>query len=124
VRTFGTVRIIVIPLITEVHDGFSKPAFGTLNVVRDLRQVMELEWGAVFVNQAHEVNAVKKQAVFAQEKFILRKIKSLLDKVYVFCSHASDSKKCLYGRDLRKFRFEAKICAKILQFEWMSSNLK
>jgi hypothetical protein len=114
VGTFGTVRVIVISLITEVHDGFPKPAFCTLDIVGDLRQVVKLERGAVFVDQAHKVNTVKKQAVFAQEKFILREIKSLLDQVYVFCSHASDSKKCLYGTDLRKFRFEANICAKIL----------
>jgi hypothetical protein len=76
------------------------------------------------VNQAHEVDAVKEQAVFAQKEFILRKIKSLFDQVNVFCSHAAVSKKGLYVKGLRKFRFEAKICAKILQFEWMNSNLK
>jgi hypothetical protein len=76
------------------------------------------------VNQTHEVNTVKEQAVFAQEEFVLREIKSLFDQVYVFCSHASNSKKGLYVKGLRKFRFEAKICAKIVQFEWMNSNLK
>ena len=87
-RTFGTVRIIVVALITKVHDGFSKPAFSALNIIGDLRQVMKLERCAVFVNQTHEVDAVKEQAFFAQEEFILRKIKSLFDQVYVFCSHA------------------------------------
>jgi hypothetical protein len=54
---------------------------------------VKLKGGAVFVNQAHEVDAVKEQAVFAQEEFILREIKSLFDQVYVFCSHASNSKR-------------------------------
>jgi hypothetical protein len=41
---------------------------------------------------------VKEQALFAQEEFILRKIKSLFDQVYVFCSHAWKFKNGLYAK--------------------------
>ena len=71
-------------------------AFGALYIVGDLRQVMKLQRCAVFVNQTHEVDAVKEQAFFAQEEFILRKIKSLFDQVYILCSHAWKFKNSFY----------------------------
>jgi hypothetical protein len=78
----------------------------------------------MFVNEAHEVDAMKEQALLAQEEFILRKIKGLLNKVDVFCSHASNSKKVCTERACRCFASRPKFCAKILQIEWIESNLK
>jgi len=78
----------------------------------------------MFVNEAHEVDTMKEQALLAQEEFILRKIKRLLNKVDVFCSHAFKSKLVYTLKACRSFAYWPKICAKILQIEWIESNLK
>jgi hypothetical protein len=104
-------------LITKVHDGFAKPAFGSLDIIGNLWQVMKLERRAVFVDQTHEVNTMKKEAVFSEKEFVLREIKSLFDQVNVFGSHACWLfKKRLYAKLPTGFRFCASILCKNTAF--------
>ena len=66
-------------------------ALGPLDVFRDARQVGQAQRSSVFLDQPHQIDAVKGEVVSFEVEFFLREVERLVDQVYVTCFHPFDA---------------------------------
>ena len=86
-RTFRTVTVIVGTLVIDLGHRHVEHALGTVDLLRDLGQVGDLERCAVLLDQFHERNVVEVEFVILHRKFILWELERLFDKVDVLVFH-------------------------------------
>jgi hypothetical protein len=82
-RAFGAIAVIVASLVFMPFNGLGEHLFRFLDLGSDLGQVREFHWGAVFSDQASQVQSVKIQIAVLGLKSFLWIVERLLDQVCV-----------------------------------------
>ena len=90
-RTFGAVTVVVRSVVIVLLHRLGEDALGPLDVFRDARQVGQAQRSSVFLDQPHQIDAVKGEVVSFEVEFFLREVERLVDQVYVTCFHPFDA---------------------------------
>ena len=80
----GTVTICIGALVIVSLDGVVEYGLGVLYVVADLGQVSKLKRCTVLFDDIHQVYAIEEEVVVFNIELFCRKVKSLLNQVFVF----------------------------------------
>jgi hypothetical protein len=76
---FGTIAIGIASTLFMPQKSMLEPVFYLAYIIRNLREICELQGRTIFLNQPIQVNIVKKQISLFYSKFTLGKIKCLID---------------------------------------------
>ena len=85
----GAVAVVVRALVIDLGHRHVEHALGSVDLLRDLGQVGDLERRAVLLDQFHERNVVEVQLVVLARELVLREIERLFDQVNVLVFHGS-----------------------------------
>ena len=89
VARLGAVAVVVRALVIDLGHRHVEHALGSVDLLRDLGQVGDLERRAVLLDQFHERNVVEVQLVVLDRELVLREIERLFDQVNVLVFHGS-----------------------------------
>ena len=87
VRTLGAIAIVVCTLIINLGHSHVEHTFSPLDLRRDLRQISDLEWSAVLIDDVHHVDVVEVELAVLHHELILRKLKCLVNQINVLVLH-------------------------------------
>jgi len=85
---FRAIAIGIRSFVVILCNGNVENPFRFLNLRADLREVRDLERGAVLLDNFHQVNTIEVEVVINHFKSFLGKVKSLFDQVTVCVLHA------------------------------------
>ena len=89
VARLGAVAVVVRALVIDLGHRHVEHALGSVDLLRDLGQVGDLERRAVLFDQLHERNVVEEQLAVLDRELVLREIERLFDQVNVLVFHGS-----------------------------------
>ncbi len=87
VRTLRTVAVVVGTLVIDLGHRHVEHALGTVDLLRYLGQIGDLQRRSVLLDNVHQRHAVKIEFVVLYGELILRKLERLFDKVDVLVFH-------------------------------------
>ena len=90
-RTLGAIAIRVRTFVVGFGNGHVEQALGLLYLLADAGQIRNFQRRSILLNDVHKRNAVEVELIVEHTKFILWKIKRLLDEVDVFALHVHET---------------------------------
>ncbi len=87
VARLGAVAVVVRTVVVDLGHRHVEHAFGTVDLLRNLRQVGDLERRAVLLDELHQRNVVELQLPLLHRELVLGKIEGLFDQIDVLVFH-------------------------------------